>query len=649
MNINLEFANAIRLISAEAIEKAKSGHPGTPLGCADMIAELFLNHLRFNNSNPSWIGRDRFILSAGHGSMLLYTALHLTGYDISKDDIMNFRTTKTHTCAGHPEHDILKGIECTTGPLGQGIGMAVGMAIAGKILQHNINKKLFDYKIYCLAGDGCMMEGIAYEAMSLAGHLGLDNLVIIFDSNNITIDGETNKSISENHIAKMNSFGFATSEFNGHDVNEIRNNLIFARNTKKPVFLKMNTIIGKHAGGKENTSAVHGAPIGEQAMVELKKICNISDPFDVKKNVIQNIQTRINPLYDKWIKDFNLYTVKYDNFIKNKTINLKIPLKTIQNINEIESRKAMNIFFDYIQKRNSSMIFGSADLGKSVLIQTSGMREVNAEKFKANYVNYGIREHAMGAIINGLTLSNFRAFGGTFLVFSDYMKPAIRMSAIMNLNSVFVFSHDSIRIGQDGPTHQPIEHLTMLRSIPNVNVFRPCDAIEMMECIEIIVQQKSGTACLVTSKDKFTTIRNKITKDNLSTKGAYIIHSDSKKPSICLYGSGGEVKIAKEVRNILKCQFPDLKINIVSIPCFNLLYQQSKEYQDSILYQRKKIHRVGIEYSTSEHMKILLGHDSLIFSAEKFGISGTEKEVMNFFDLTIEKIANRIIQHFDIK
>ena len=483
-----DLANCIRFLSIDAIQKANSGHPGMPMGMADVATVLFKNFLKFNPKNPDWLNRDRFVLSAGHGSMLLYSLLNLTGYkSISLNSIKKFRQLNS-ICAGHPEYCPKTGIEVTTGPLGQGIANAVGFAIAEEILKKKLGKEIINHKTYVLAGDGCLMEGISHEAMSLAGHLKLKNLVMLFDNNSISIDGPTSLAVSDNFKKRFESYGWDYILINGHNEKEIFKALKKVQNAKKPTVISCKTKIGYGSPNKSGKSSSHGSPIG---LDEIKLVRNALNwnykPFQIPIKILnewRKIGKRGQLLESKWNKVYKKKKGKIDKVLKNNFAKvLKSEKKNaLKELKSLATRKSSELTLNALTKENNTLIGGSADLAGSNNTKTKYQKITKPGEFNSDYIHYGVREHAMSGIMNGLALhSNFIPYGGTFLIFSDYCKPSIRLSALMQQRVIYVMTHDSIGLGEDGPTHQPIEQLSGLRSIPNLNVFRPADRMETIE------------------------------------------------------------------------------------------------------------------------------------------------------------------------
>ena len=533
-----ELSNTIRFISIDAIEKANSGHPGLPMGMADVATVLFKYYLRFNPKNPSWINRDRFVLSAGHGSMLLYSLLYLTGYkSISIKDIQNFRQLNWN-CPGHPEYKKNSGIETTTGPLGQGLSNAVGMAIAEEIMKKKFGSNLINHKTYVIVSDGDLMEGISHEAMSLAGHLKLKNLVVFFDNNKISIDGSTKLSVSDNYKKRFESYGWFFQEINGHNEKQISRAIKKALKSKKPSLISCKTIIGYGSPNKSGKAESHGSALGSKE-VELvrKKLKWKYGPFEIPKKILsvwREIGKRGNLQEKKWNNIYNKKSKKVrDEF--SRIINKKLP-KNLDKIIKEEKRKFFDLKPNIASRQSSALVLesitrylpeligGSADLSGSNNTKTKYSIIVKPSNFKGNYIHYGVREHAMAGIMNGMALhGGILPYGGTFLIFLDYCKPSLRLSAFMGLRVIYILSHDSIGLGEDGPTHQPIEHLAHLRAIPNLNVFRPADTIETLECWEIALKSSTTPSVIALTRQKIPFISEVFTKKNMSSLGAYEI------------------------------------------------------------------------------------------------------------------------------
>ena len=571
-----DLANCIRFLSIDAVQKANSGHPGMPMGMADVATVLFKNFLKFNPKNPNWLNRDRFVLSAGHGSMLLYSLLYLTGYkSISLNSIKKFRQLNS-ICAGHPEYHANTGIETTTGPLGQGIANAVGFAIAEEILKKKLGKEIINHKTYVLAGDGCLMEGISHEAMSLAGHLKLKNLVMLFDNNSISIDGPTSLAVSDNYKKRFESYGWEYILIDGHNEKEIFKVLKKVQNAKKPTVISCKTKIGYGSPNKSGKSSSHGSPLGLDEIQLVRNTLNWNyKPFEIPSKILnewKKIGERGEKLENAWSKIYKKKKVKINNLLKNNFTKILKTEKqnTIKELKSLATRKSSELTLNALTSVANNLIGGSADLAGSNNTKTKHHKIVKPSEFNGNYIHYGVREHAMSGIMNGLALhSNFIPYGGTFLIFSDYCKPSIRLSALMEQRVIYVMTHDSIGLGEDGPTHQPIEQLSGLRSIPNLNVFRPADRMETIECWEHALKSSKTPSVLSLTRQNLEPIRKKISNTNKCSLGAYEVLRTNKKIHLTILASGSEVSLAIETSH--KLAKDKIYSKVISMPCQDLI------------------------------------------------------------------------------
>ena len=637
-----EMANAIRALSIDAIERAKSGHPGLPLGMADVITILYKNYLKFSPKNPRWEDRDRFILSAGHGSMLLYALGYLTGYkDLTINQIKNFRQLGSKT-AGHPEYGLLDIIETTTGPLGQGLANSVGMAIAEKILNQKYGSSVVNHKTWVLVGDGCLMEGISQESISLAGHLNLNKLIVLFDDNGISIDGSTSLTTSDNQLERFKASNWNTLSVDGHNFQEIDIAFSKAIKSDKPTLISCKTIIGFGSPKKSGTSQCHGSPLGEEEAIQTKK--NIKwthKPFLIPENLLKKWRTlgdKGNIKSEKWkqnkskkkiafLKQVKKDKYKRSDFAQRFINNLKNNLK--YEASRKSSQNSIEILFENV----GNLIGGSADLTGSNLTKIKASK---SEGRKTNYLYYGVREHLMAAAMNGISLhGGFIPYGGTFLIFSDYCKNAIRLSALMKQQVIYVMTHDSIGLGEDGPTHQPIEQLAGLRSIPNLLVLRPCDAVETFECWEIALSSNRSPSIIALSSQSLPLMRSK-NKNNLSKKGAYFLSQDANS-ELTFIATGSEVSLAQEVKTILEKK--GLNSNLVTMPSMELFDMQNESYKNKILGSKP---RVIIEAASSFGWHKYMRENDIVFSIDKFGESGKGSELFDFFGFNSKNISNNI-------
>ena len=638
-------ANCIRFLSIDAVQKANSGHPGMPMGMADVATVLFKNFLKFNPKNPNWLNRDRFILSAGHGSMLLYSLLYLTGYkSISLKDIKSFRQLNS-ICAGHPEYHPGSGIETTTGPLGQGIGNAVGMALAQSILDHKIGKKIFNHKTYVLAGDGCLMEGISHEAMSLAGHLKLKNLIMLFDNNSISIDGPTSLTVSDNFKKRFESYGWDYIDINGHNPKEIFKALKKVQKAKRPTVISCRTKIGYGSPNKSGKASSHGSPLGsDEINLVRKKLQWHHKAFDIPKDLLSQWrkigqqgsieEKKWNKIYQKNITQINkIFNQNFSKEIK------KEKLSATQDIKPLASRKASEKTLIALTLKENSLIGGSADLAGSNNTKTKTQKIIEPGKFDGNYIHYGVREHAMAAMMNGIALhSKFIPYGGTFLIFSDYCKPAIILSALMEKQVIYVMTHDSIGLGEDGPTHQPIEQLSGLRSIPNLNILRPADRMETIECWEIALKNKKTPSVLSLTRQNLEPIRLKFSNTNKCSLGAYEIQRSNKNINITILASGSEVNLAKKVsKNLAKDR---IYSKVISVPSQEIFQKQSESYKNKIMKETKYV--FSIEAGRTDCWKKYIGKDGLSFGIDDFGKSAPYEDIYNHFGLSVKNISSKI-------
>ncbi len=649
-----DLSNAIRFLSIDAVQKANSGHPGMPMGMADVATVLFKYYLRFNPKNPSWLNRDRFILSAGHGSMLLYSLLYLTGYKkIKLEDIKNFRQLNS-ICAGHPEYEKDSGIETTTGPLGQGLSNSVGMAVGQEILKKKFGSDLINNKTYVMASDGDLMEGISHESMSLAGHLNLKNLIVFFDNNKISIDGPTSLSVSDNYKKRFESYGWSFQEINGHNFKQIFNAIKKANKSKKPSIISCKTIIGFGSPNKSGKASSHGSPLGDDEIkLVRKKLKWKHNAFEIPEKIIESWR-EMGSKGEKLEAEWNNILSKKNTKIQEEYERLKkgeLPLeldkiigdeklKFFQTKPKMATRQCSSSVINSLSSILPELIGGSADLSGSNNTKTEKSKVITAKNFAGNYIHYGVREHAMAGIMNGLALYGcLIPFGGTFLIFSDYLKPSMRLSALMKLRVIFIFSHDSIGLGEDGPTHQPVEQLEHLRAIPNLNVFRPADINETLECWEIALKSKDNPSAIALSRQKLPYVSEHNSGESMCSKGAYVLKKTSDNDKISLIASGSEVEIALEAQKKLE----NLNINskVISVPCLDIFQNQTDDYKDEIL--GKDNFKVSIEAASQSGWKSIVGKDGVTLGLSTFGKSAPYKDIYKLLNLTSDEIV-KIVQ-----
>jgi len=648
-NLNLKaLSNCIRMLSIDAVQKANSGHPGMPMGMSDIATVLFKSHFKFDPKDPTWIDRDRFIVSNGHGSMLLYSCLYLLGYEkITIENIKNFRQLH-HPTAGHPEFGTIPGIETTTGPLGQGLSNAVGLAIAEKKLSFKFTSKLMDHYTYVFAGDGCLMEGLSHEACSLAGHLSLNKLILFFDDNSISIDGSTNLSTSDNIKKRFESYNWNYIQIDGHNFEEIDNAINQAKKSTRPTIIACKTTIGYGSPNKSGKASSHGSPLGEDEIELVRKELEWEfKAFEIPNNLLEewrsfhfrNIETK-----DNWRKSNSIIfkSKEFANYFFNdeneKLNNSIIEFKNFH-INEETScatRKASELSLNLISNHLDNLLGGSADLTGSNNTKAKEMKIINADNFDGNYIHYGIREHAMAGVMNGIALhGGLKPYGGTFLVFSDYCRPSIRLSALMKIPVIYIMTHDSIGLGEDGPTHQPVEHLASLRAIPNLIVIRPCDIIETIEAWEIALKN-SGPTVIVLTRQNLSQIKRSNKEDNLVKKGAYIVLNFDKYDATIL-SSGSEVEIACSASIKLKEQ-KNLNVRVVSIPSFELFEKNKDDYKKEIIGNKPVF---GIEAGIINGWEKYL-HAKHFIGMSTFGESGPYKKLYEHFEITDQNLIELI-------
>ncbi len=648
-SLEMRMANAIRFLAADAVQAAKSGHPGMPMGMADAATVLFTKHLKFDAANPNWPDRDRFILSAGHGSMLIYSLLHLTGYeDMTMDELRNFRQLGAKT-AGHPEFGHAKGIETTTGPLGQGVANAVGMALAERMMNARYGDDLVDHYTYAIVGDGCLMEGISHEAISMAGHLKLSKLIVLFDDNGISIDGNTNMAVSDNQQARFEASNWHVQSVDGHDHAAIAKAIENAKASDKPSMIACKTTIGFGAPTKAGTASTHGAPLGDDEIAGAREALGWeAGPFEVPSDVLENWRAaggRGSSVREAWEARLAA-SDKADEF--NRTIDGTLPAGVSEAVNahkkrvskeqpkwatRVASGESLNVLTPVIKE----LVSGSADLTGSNNTKTPDTDSLTPDNFAGRYIHYGVREHGMAAAMNGIALhGGLIPTSGTFLVFADYMRGAMRLSALMGKRVLYVLTHDSIGLGEDGPTHQPVETLSMLRGTPNFLMFRPCDGVEAVECWQLALENASGPSGFALSRQGVPTLRTAHTNENLSAKGGYVLEdaiaSDRK---VTLLATGSEVHLATAAREVLEAD--GIGTAVVSMPCWELFDQQSKDYRDAVLGEGSV--RVAVEAAVRHGWDKYIGPEGGFVGMDGFGASAPAGDLYKHFGITAEAVV----------
>ena len=656
-----EFANAIRMLSVDAVQQAKSGHPGMPLGMADIAAVLWSKYLKHNPTNPHWCDRDRFVLSNGHGSMLLYSLLHLTGYDLSIDDIKDFRQLNSKT-PGHPECTDTPGVETTTGPLGQGLANAVGMAIAEKMLAKRFNDEqceLVNHYTYTFVGDGCLMEGISHEACSLAGTLGLGKLIVFYDDNGISIDGEIDEWFTDDTEARFKAYNWQViANVDGHDQAAIAKAIEKAQQEQdKPTIIMCKTVIG-FGSILAGTAKSHGAPLGDENIQKLRDTLNWPHPaFTIPEELYEDFDSRKRGIdYEQeWINKACAYQERrpddYYEFLRRVNGDLpdlwhensdKFIERTASLANPIATRKASQECIEFFASILPELVGGSADLTGSNNTDWSNAKTLRKDDFTGNYIHYGVREFAMSAIQNGIALhGGFIPFSGTFLVFSDYARNAVRMSALMQQRSIFIYSHDSIGLGEDGPTHQPIEHISMLRMTPNLKVWRPADLAETAVAWQQALENQDGPSCLLLSRQGIKPVEHEPSKVATIKRGAYIAYGNNQAPDVILIATGSEVQIA--IESAKQAANSEINVRVVSMPCAEVFLAQDSEYREYILPKSNR-KRIAIEAGSPAYWYKFVGLDGYVHGIDNFGKSAPAKDLYQYFNLTVEHTVASIIK-----
>jgi len=644
-------ANLVRALSMDAVEQAKSGHPGLPMGAADVATVLFTQFLKFDPSDPHWADRDRFVLSAGHGSMLIYSLLYLTGYSsVTLDEIKRFRQLGSKT-PGHPENFITAGVETTTGPLGQGLATAVGMAIAEKHMAAVFGETVVDHKTYVLASDGDLMEGISHEAIALAGHLKLNKLIVLFDDNGISIDGALSLSDSTDQVKRFDACGWASWRIDGHDPQAIAAALQKAQKSDRPVMIACKTTIGYGAPTKAGKSSSHGSPLGADEIKGARENLHWAHtPFEVPADILsawREAGSRGKPAHADWKKRLAALGDKRAEFERRmrgevsdsaltKAVR-EIKEKLAASPKEIATRTACEFALESLIPALPEMGGGPADLTGSNNTRTKSMTAITPNDFSGRFIHYGIREHGMAAAMNGMALhGGIVPYSGTFLVFSDYSRPAIRLAALMGERAIHILTHDSIGLGEDGPTHQPVEHLAALRAIPNLMVFRPCDAVETAECWELALRAKDRPSAMALTRQNLPQLRNRLDAENICAQGAYEIAGPDGRADVSIFATGSEVSIAVDAAK--KLAEKGVATRVVSVPCFELFFEQPDDVRAAIIGDARV--KIGVEAAVRMGWDAIIGGDGIFVGMHGFGASAPYKELYKHFGITAEAIAD---------
>ena len=643
-----DMANAIRALAMDSVQKANSGHPGMPMGMADVATVLFNRFIKLDPLHPQWPDRDRFVLSAGHGSMLQYALHYLIGYpDMSIEELQRFRQLGART-AGHPEYGHAQGIETTTGPLGQGIATAVGMAIAERLMRERFGEEIVDHYTYVIAGDGCLQEGISHEAIDLAGHLQLSRLIVFWDNNSISIDGPTSLSTSMNQCARFTAAGFDVAEVDGHDFEAVADAITRAKASERPSLIACRTVIGKGAPNLQGTEKTHGAPLGEAEIAAARDVIGWPHrPFEVPEAIVEtwrNVARRGADERREWC--VRLAASPHTDAYK-RAVQKEVPAALYDALNafrrehvekatKVATRKASELVLGVINGATEMTIGGSADLTHSNLTVTPGLRDITPSDFTGRYVHYGIREHAMAAAMNGIALhGGFIPYGGTFLAFADYARGAMRLSALMGQQVIYVMTHDSIGLGEDGPTHQPIEHLAMLRATPGINVFRPADIVETAECWELALRYTDRPSVLVLSRQNLPVLRQTHVDENRSRRGAYVLREPAEPRAVTLLATGSEVEIACTAADMLRGQHK-IAAAVVSMPSWELFEAQTPAYRRSVLAAAP---RIGLEAAARLGWDRWIGERGAFIGMQGFGASAPAPDLYRHFGITPENIV----------